>query len=305
MRRGIGKTVLLTLILITAESVSILTGAIRVIGSIDEDFSRYKWSSVRDNVVSISDIWKSLFAETKKEEDITNGFESTITYIEVPDLVGKDYIGAEKLVQGLGLVFKMDRQHSDYYEEGTIMGQKPEPGTSIKRGETITALISAGEKPPSVIQIPDVVGLTLEDTRVLLSQKGLAVGKISFDNSDYPEGYVINQSAPEGNYTTEGYALDLVVSNGVNTDNAYSQSEEQTPYYEDTWLCERSCDYYEKYHGIRPPCVRIDSYDGDIVIIHLYEAMSDHDATWDWYYVDRNTGETTNFMGESFNIFTD
>ena len=48
-----------------------------------------------------------------------------------------------------------------------------------------------------------------------------------------------------------------------------------------------------------------DSYDGDIVTIHLYEAMPDHDSTWDWYYVDRNTGETTNFMGESFNIFTD
>ncbi len=73
---------------------------------------------------------------------------------------------------------------------------------------------------------------------------------------------------------------------------------------DDTQLCQLASDYYG-HNGVRPPCVRIDGYDGDIVTIHLYESMSDHDATWDWYYVDRNTGETTNIMGESFNLFTD
>lgn len=74
---------------------------------------------------------------------------------------------------------------------------------------------------------------------------------------------------------------------------------------DDTTLCQLAGDYYYKHNGTRPPIVRIDSYNGDIVAIHLYEALYDHDATWDWYYVDRYTGETTNLMGESFNIFTD
>ncbi len=84
-----------------------------------------------------------------------------------------------------------------------------------------------------------------------------------------------------------------------------SKIVEETPLVDDTALCQLAGDYYYKHNGTRPPIVRIDSYDGDIVVIHLYEALYDHDATWDWYYVDRYTGETTNLMGESFNIFND
>ncbi len=43
--------------------------------------------------------------------------------------------------------------------------------------------------------------------------------------------------------------------------------------------------------------VDIDHYDGDNAVIHIYEIVNDHTATYDWYTVDRNTGIGTDFFG--------
>lgn len=88
--------------------------------------------------------------------------------------------------------------------------------------------------------------------------------------------------------------------NNVNAEEGVDEDE----------LCKLAGDYYFKCIGTRPPLISIESWDGDIACIHLYERVDDgngesHAATWDWYYVNIKTGETTNVMGESFNIFID
>ena len=58
----------------------------------------------------------------------------------------------------------------------------------------------------------------------------------------------------------------------------------------DEELCEMALDHYEKESGYRPTISEIDSEDGDLVTIHLYDDMGDHTATSAWYEIDRNTG---------------
>ena len=66
--------------------------------------------------------------------------------------------------------------------------------------------------------------------------------------------------------------------------------------YSDEELCVLARSYYEKHHNFTPPVVVVDSRDGDLVTIHLYEDLSDHTATLDWYTIDCRTGKGSGML---------
>lgn len=49
-----------------------------------------------------------------------------------------------------------------------------------------------------------------------------------------------------------------------------SQTTQAGPY-NDKQLCDMALNYYDKKTGYRPPIAEVDSTNGDIVTIHLYE----------------------------------
>lgn len=61
--------------------------------------------------------------------------------------------------------------------------------------------------------------------------------------------------------------------------------------YSDEDLCRMALDYYERRSGYRPGISEVDSVNGDLVTIHLYDDMGDHTATSAWYEINRNTGK--------------
>lgn len=73
--------------------------------------------------------------------------------------------------------------------------------------------------------------------------------------------------------------------------------------YTDEELCRMARTYCEvRNGGISPQYVVVDNTDGNMVMIHLYEDMGDHTATFDWYTVDRNTAAGTNTLGETVDL---
>jgi hypothetical protein len=46
------------------------------------------------------------------------------------------------------------------------------------------------------------------------------------------------------------------------------------------------------------PVIGFDHMEGDIYVIHVYESLPTHTATFNWYYVDFQTGEIRDFFGE-------
>ncbi|AKM79499.1 MAG: hypothetical protein UX85_C0005G0052 [Candidatus Beckwithbacteria bacterium GW2011_GWB1_47_15] len=44
------------------------------------------------------------------------------------------------------------------------------------------------------------------------------------------------------------------------------------------------------------PIIEVDGVDGNIYTVHAYEWVSDHTATFNWYYVDLETGEVKDFF---------
>ena len=72
--------------------------------------------------------------------------------------------------------------------------------------------------------------------------------------------------------------------------------------YSDEQLIEMVKAYRSSNGEYIPSIIEVDSVNGDIVTIHLYDIVDDHTASVDWYDVDRNTGIGTNLLGEQIDF---
>lgn len=85
----------------------------------------------------------------------------------------------------------------------------------------------------------------------------------------------------------------------------HHDSETHHVNYSDQDLCNWALHHYEQNYGYTPKCVEVDGYEGNVIIIHLYDIVSDHTATLDWYYIDRETGHGYNFFDEAVDLSVD
>jgi serine/threonine-protein kinase len=149
--------------------------------------------------------------------------------VAVPSLVGESFERARQILQERGLNLRVGgRKFSNTTPKNYILEQDPEPGTKLKKGETVTVILSKGV---AMIKVPDVVGLDEADAGSVLGNKGLSVGKIEREYSkDYAEGVVISQDPEAGTKVPKGSSVDLVISRGVETvlvPNLISQSVDE------------------------------------------------------------------------------
>ena len=80
-------------------------------------------------------------------------------------------------------------------------------------------------------------------------------------------------------------------------------SKSKSSGYTDAQLCKMAQDYYERHYGFRPPISEVDSRNGDIVTIHLYEIVGNHTATSAWYDIDRKSAKgTDSIFGDSIDL---
>ncbi len=137
--------------------------------------------------------------------------------VDVPNLKGIDVETARTLLDSKGVSLVVEKKiNSDMVESGKIIYQDPLPGTKIKRGDIIKIVESLGpeEAKPNEIIVPDVTGMSLNQGRVLLAEKGLVVGSIKKEVSDKPENTILNTTPEPGKKVTPNFKVDIVVSGG-------------------------------------------------------------------------------------------
>lgn len=102
------------------------------------------------------------------------------------------------------------------------------------------------------------------------------------------------------------YITDMKTEGSSNSSGEVEISESSEDGYSDAELIKMAEAYYTRKNGVKPPSVAIDSSDGNMVLIHLYENVTNedeaHTATWDWYNVDRTTGKGEDILGNSIDI---
>ena len=94
--------------------------------------------------------------------------------IDIPDVTGSDEADARSELTEAGLKVKIatERVNSSEYDKGQVVRQTPKPGGSAAEGDTVTLTLSKG---PEMIEVPDVVGDSVDDARQALEGAGFEV----------------------------------------------------------------------------------------------------------------------------------
>ncbi|MFJ8590073.1 Stk1 family PASTA domain-containing Ser/Thr kinase [Streptomyces sp. NPDC093598] len=94
--------------------------------------------------------------------------------IDIPDVTGSDEADARSELTEAGLKVKIatERVNSSEYDKGQVVRQTPKSGSRVAEGDTVTLTLSKG---PEMIEVPDVVGDSVDDARQALEGAGFQV----------------------------------------------------------------------------------------------------------------------------------
>ncbi|MFF4897363.1 Stk1 family PASTA domain-containing Ser/Thr kinase [Streptomyces sp. NPDC001068] len=93
--------------------------------------------------------------------------------VEVPDVTGDDLDDARRELQEAGLKVTVSATEvTSEYDQGQVARQTPGGDAQAAEGDTVTLTLSKG---PEMVEVPDVVGATVEDATRLLEKSGFRV----------------------------------------------------------------------------------------------------------------------------------
>ncbi|MEM7582571.1 MAG: PASTA domain-containing protein [Acidobacteriota bacterium] len=130
-----------------------------------------------------------------------------------PELYGMGEGEAERLLADQGLRLAWSDEGERYDEQvlaGHVLIQEPRAGTLVKRGGTVTVIMSRG---PRRIEVPDVMGNALQAAQVSLAAAGLQIGRtISVHSQQGATGIVVAQQPTAGSRVESDAAIDLFLN---------------------------------------------------------------------------------------------
>jgi len=131
----------------------------------------------------------------------------------LPDITSLSTEEARARVEELGLVLLLaGSEHSPARLEGTVLSQEPPAGTFVKPGRPVGVIISKGGE---LVRVPYLVGVTVRQANLTLSDQGLVPGDINWGYSDSLPPEVVLESQPTaGTLMPKGGRVALVVNQG-------------------------------------------------------------------------------------------
>ncbi|MFI0963530.1 Stk1 family PASTA domain-containing Ser/Thr kinase [Streptomyces sp. NPDC021080] len=93
--------------------------------------------------------------------------------VELPDVTGSSVEDATAQLEGAGLKVKIaaERVNSEF-DKGQVARQTPDAGREAATGDTVTLTLSKG---PEMVEVPDVVGDSVDDAKKALEDAGFKV----------------------------------------------------------------------------------------------------------------------------------
>ena len=139
--------------------------------------------------------------------------ETKVDEVKVPDLSSMSFDEAKEELTRLGLnISRNEDISSDEIEEGKIAHQIPIAGSNVKPGKIIEVRISSG---PGELEIPDVIGRTFDEAKVLIEALGLNCVKGETRNSDsVPKNYVLTTEPEPNKMLKPGETVVIIMSDG-------------------------------------------------------------------------------------------
>jgi serine/threonine-protein kinase len=151
---------------------------------------------------------------------------SATPVVEVPSLDGLTVERAEDRLSDAGLKLGREDFETSDRPKDTIIEQSPRGGERIEEGSSVDVVVSAGKEQ---VQVPDLVDYrSIDDARSALNDVGLALGRVTEEDSEEPEQTVLRQDPPAYENVDSGSAVDIWISNAkVEVPNVVGRSEAQ------------------------------------------------------------------------------
>ncbi|MDL2287805.1 Stk1 family PASTA domain-containing Ser/Thr kinase [Oscillospiraceae bacterium OttesenSCG-928-F05] len=144
--------------------------------------------------------------------------------MELPSFFNKEYRAVQLELGRLGLsVGELIYENSDVLQDYVIRTD-PDAGSRVAEGGVVTLYISLGPE-VNKVKMPNLVGRTLDEARVILQATKLSVGLITTEDNEKPMNEIVGQSIKSGEEVEEGAVVDLTVSLGP----LPTQTPEPTP----------------------------------------------------------------------------
>lgn len=100
---------------------------------------------------------------------------------------------------------------SDAFPAGTVIWQDPPPGTVLQPNSVVQLVVSTG---PTLVAVPDVIGLNVPQATRILSAAGVRVGSIDSSAVGSEAGVILATRPAAGVGRPRGSTVALVVSRG-------------------------------------------------------------------------------------------
>lgn len=154
--------------------------------------------------------------ELAKDSVVTIEVTKAAETVLLPNVAGLTELEAERLLNEIGLRVDRNREASDQYDDGIVIGMSPNPNQEVNANTLVTLTISTG---PAQITVPDVTGLTNGEASNLLGQAGLPNPIIDLEpSSEVAKGLVISTDPPAGTLVSKDRQVLIVVSDGPKTE---------------------------------------------------------------------------------------
>lgn len=148
----------------------------------------------------------------KKKEPTTEEIVSTEEKVlKMIDVVGLSEEEAVKDLEEAGIDYEIERAYDANFEEGIVISQDIREGTELKEGDKVKLIISKGAE---MIEVPDVVGKSLEEATTLLKAAGFEVEEDEEYDDEVEENFIISQDPNGAAEAAKGSTVKIVVSKG-------------------------------------------------------------------------------------------
>lgn len=129
----------------------------------------------------------------------------------VPSVLNLTLEQAKEILKKKGLGLRvMSEKYIPDTPSGVIIFQTPEPEFIIKKGRIIKVVVSKGTK---LTTVPDLKGVSLRQAEIMLSEKDLKIGDISWTaNDSFPENVVVFSTPSFGAAVPAGLSIHLTVN---------------------------------------------------------------------------------------------
>ncbi|NBG89126.1 Stk1 family PASTA domain-containing Ser/Thr kinase [Isachenkonia alkalipeptolytica] len=131
--------------------------------------------------------------------------------IQMPEVVGLEREEAVEILEEHNLEYESEEVHDAEVPENFVISQNPSAGISVKEGSTVDLRISLG---PDMALVPNLIHEREVDAELILDEAGLIPGEVTYEESDFPEGVIIEQDPGFRSEVSAGSEVNFTVSEG-------------------------------------------------------------------------------------------